>query len=151
MAVSTTWYRVPVKNVYDGTSNGAVDWNTDTIKIALLDNGHTPAPDSHDFLNDVEGDELANGNGYTTGGGTLTTPTVTVDSASDEIRLDADDEAWTTATFTARYGVIYKDAGGATSADPLIGLIDFDGDQAVSSGTFTIVAASTGYLKADAT
>lgn len=151
MAVSTTWYRTAFKNFVDGTANGAWDWNTDTIKIALLADTHTPAVDTHDFFNDVEADELAATGGYTSGGGTLTTPTVTVDAATDEIRLDADDEPWTSATFTARYGVIYKDAGGATSADPLIGLIDFDGNQSVSSGTFTIVAASTGYLKADAT
>lgn len=139
-----------MKNQYDGTSNGQIDWDTNTIKIALLDNTHTPAPDTHDFFNDVEADEIS-GTGYTAGGGTLTNPTVTVDGATDEIRFDADDEAWAAATFTAAYGVVYKDAGGATSADPLILLIDFDGDQAVSSGTFTIVPDSTGYGKADAT
>lgn len=150
MAVSTTWYRTSFKNFVDGTSNGSWDWDTNTIKIALLDNTHTPAVDTHDFFNDVEADEIS-GTGYTSGGGTLTNPTVTVDGATDEIRLDADDEAWTTASFTARYGVIYKDAGGATTADPLIALIDFDGDQTVSSGTFTIVPDSTGYVKGDAT
>lgn len=150
MAVSTSWYRTPVKNNFDGTI-AQIDWNTNTIKIALLDNGHTPDLDGHDFFSDVEADELANGNGYTSGGNQIDNPTVTVDSATDEIRLDADDEAWTSATFVARYGVIYKDLGGATTADPLIALIDFDGDQTVSSGTFTIVAHATGYLKADAT
>jgi hypothetical protein len=139
-----------VKNQYDGTSNGQIDFNTDTMKIALLTDAHTPAPDTHDFFSDVEGDEIS-GTGYTAGGGTLTNPTVTVDGATDEIRFDADDEAWTSATFDAGHGVIYKDAGGATTADPLMALIDFDGEQSVSSGTFTIVPDSTGYIKADAT
>lgn len=133
--------------MFDGTI-AQIDWNTHTIKIALTDDGHTPALDTHDFFDDVEGDEIS-GTGYTAGGKAITTPTITYDSATDETRLDADDTAWTSATFTARYGHIYKDLGGATSADPLIGLIDFDANQTVSSGTFTIVADSTGYLKAD--
>lgn len=149
MAVTAAWYGVPVKNLFDGTI-AQIDWNTDTIKVALLNNTHVLDQDTDDFFSDVEPEEIS-GTGYTAGGMQLTTPTITYDTATDEVRLDADDTAWTTSTFTARFGIVYKDLGGVTTADPLIGYIDFGADQTVSSGTFTITWAATGVMKLDAT
>ena len=85
---------------------------------------------------------------YTAGGNTLGTPSVTYDTATDETRLDMADTSWSSVTFTARYAVVYKSTGTA-STSALIALIDFGGDQAVSSGTFSITFDSTGVIKAD--
>jgi hypothetical protein len=59
-------------------------------------------------------------------------------------QLDAADPSWSSATISGiRYGVIYKDTG-TDSTSPLLWLIDFASDQAVTSGTFTIVLAALG-------
>ena len=46
-------------------------------------------------------DELATAGGYTAGGATLTTggSSCTYDTATDEVRLDATDASWSSATF----------------------------------------------------
>lgn len=134
----------------DGTA--VWDWNTDTIKLSLHTSTYAPNLDTHDFYDDVT-NEIGNTGSYTggaSGGITITTPTVTYDSATDETRLDGDDASATSATLTARYAVIRKSTGTA-STSPVIGLIDFGADQTVSGGTFTVQADSTGYLKADST
>lgn len=86
---------------------------------------------------------------YTSGGVTLSSATVTYDSASNETRLDAADATWTTVTFTARYAVIYKSTG-TSSTSPLIAYVDFGADQSPSAGNFTITWDSTGVIKATA-
>jgi hypothetical protein len=123
------------------------DWDTDTIKVSLHTSTYTPDQDAHDFYNDVT-NEVSSTN-YTAGGATLTTPTVTYDSATNEIRLDADNPSWTPVSFTARYAVWYKSTGTA-STSPLIAYTDFGADVTVSSGTFTITVDSTGVIKATA-
>lgn len=45
---------------------------------------------------------------------------------------------WTTATFSAQYGVIYDAQTGTGSTEPLIALINLGGSSSVTSGTFTI-------------
>lgn len=62
---------------------GDIDWASDTIKYALLTSSATPALGTNEFFDDLDGDEVANGNGYTTGGATLGSKTVTtIDDAS---------------------------------------------------------------------
>ena len=146
MAVTAFLYGVAMKNQYDGTS--VVDWDTNTIKVALL-TGHTPAQDTHDFFNDVSANEIT-GTGYTADGAALTTKTVTYDTASDQVRLDADDTSWTTSTLSATHAVVYKDTGTA-STSPLIGLIDFGGTVSTTAGTFQITWDSTGIVVFDLT
>lgn len=142
MAVTAFWYGVPVKNMYSGAN--VVDWDTDTIKVALATSTYTPNQDTHDFFNDITNE--VSGTGYTAGGVTITTPTITYDTASNEIRLDCDDPSWTSSSFTARYAVFYKSTGTA-STSPLIGYVDFGADQTVSSGTFTITLNASGAFK----
>lgn len=129
-------------------TNGVWDWDTDTIKVSLHTSTYTPAQDTDDFWNDATNELSATG--YTAGGLTITTPTVTYDTASNEIRLDCDDPSWSSATWTtAREAVAYKSTG-TSSTSPLIGYIDFGADQSVSSGTFTITLNSSGMFKATA-
>lgn len=145
MAVTTHWYGVGIKNYFSGLANASWDWDTDTIKISLHTSSYAVDPDTHDFFNDVT-NEVSSAN-YTAGGITLTSPTVTYDSATNETRLDAADVSWSSVTFTARYAVIYKSTGTA-STSPLIAYIDFGADQTVSSGNFSITFDTTGVIKA---
>ena len=58
-----------------------VNLASDTIKCALTTNSYTPNFDTHDFYNDIT-NEVANGNGYTTGGATLGGVAVTYTAAN---------------------------------------------------------------------
>lgn len=126
--------------------NKEIDWDTDTIKVALLSNGYTPDQDAHNYLDDVVSFEVT-GTGYTAGGATLTNKSNSYNSATNVIVLDADDVTWASSTITARYAVIY-DASPATNATrPLIGYVDFGSDQSSSNGNFTITWDATGIVR----
>lgn len=126
--------------------NKEIDWDTDTIKVALLTNSYTPDQDAHNYLDDVVANEVT-GTGYTTGGATLANKTNSYNSATNVIVLDADDVTWSSSTITARYAVIY-DASPATNATkPLIGYVDFGSDQSSSNGNFTITWDATGIVR----
>lgn len=142
MAVTAYWYGVPIKNQYDGTA--VIDWNTNTEKTALFSAyTTTSAQDTHDFFDDITGaGTQTTGTNYTAGGVTLTTCTVTYDTGTNEMRLNADNAVWSSASFSAAYAVTYEDTGGAASTDPVISYVDFGGTETVSSGTFTIAWSS---------
>ena len=119
MAVTAFWYGKSLEGQYGTTSARRVDWATDTIKAALCTSSFTPAQDTQDFYDDLT-NEVANGNGYTTGGETLGTKSVNYDASTNVMSLRAATTSWTSATFTCRYAVVYKDTGsGGTS--PLLG------------------------------
>lgn len=125
--------------------NKEVDFDTDTIKVALLSSSYTPDQDAHDYFNDVSSAEVS-GTGYTTGGNTLASKTATYDSANNVIVLDAADTTWSSSTITARYAVVY-DSTGTASTSPLIGYVDFGSDQSSTNGNFTITWDSTGIVR----
>ena len=144
MAVSAFLYGTTQKNIADGTVT--VDWDTDTIKVALTTNVYTPNQDTHAFFSDITNE--VTGAGYTAGGVTLGSKTVAYVGASNQVQLDAADVQWTTATFTARYAIVYKSTGTA-STSPVIGYVDFGADVPVSAGIFTITWDSTGVVRYD--
>ncbi len=145
-AVTALLYGVPMKNQYDGTA--VVDWDTDTIKTALL-TAYTVNQDTHDFFDDVSGTEIT-GTGYTAGGATLGSKTATYDTATDQIRLDAADTTWTTSTLSATDAVVYKSTGTA-STSPLIAAVDFGATVSTTAGTFQITWDATGIVVFDVT
>jgi len=122
--------------------NKEIDWDTDTIKVALVTSSYTPNQDTHDYWDDVSANE-ASGTGYTAGGATLGSKTVGYTSGTNVTKFDAADVSWTSSTITARYAVVYVSTGTAgTSA--LIAYVDFGSDQSSSAGTFSIVWDAAG-------
>ena len=126
--------------------NKEVDWDSDTIKVALLTSSYTPNQDTHDYFDDVSANEVS-GTGYTAGGQTLGSKTVTYDSANNVIILDAADTTWSSSTITARYAVIYDDSGATAASKALIGYVDFSSDQSSTNGNFTITWDATGIVR----
>lgn len=126
--------------------NKEVDWDTDTIKVALLSNAYTPDQDAHNYFDDVVAHEVT-GTGYTAGGLTLANKTNTYNSATNVIVLDADDVTWSASTITARYAVVYDATPATNATKPLIGYVDFGSDQSSSNGNFTITWDSTGIVR----
>jgi hypothetical protein len=126
--------------------NKEIDWDTDTIKVALLTNAYTPDQDAHNYLDDVVANEVS-GTGYTAGGNTLANKTNAYNSATNVIVLDADDTTWSSSTITARYAVIYDATPATNATKPLIGYVDFGSDQSSSNGNFTITWDATGIVR----
>jgi hypothetical protein len=146
VAVTISKYDNFLATLTGGTSSGGtpIDWLSDTIKISLHTTTYTPALTTHDFYDDIT-NELATGNGYTTGGDTLASKT-TSSPAAGVVTYDCADNVWTfSAAKSFRYGVIRKDTGTA-STSPLMFLIDFDGSANLTAaiGTWTWVVNASG-------
>lgn len=116
-------------------ANKEIDWDTDTIKVALTTSTYTPNQDTHDYFNDITNE--VTGTGYTAGGATLASKTVTYTSGTNTQAFDAADVTWSASTITARYAIIY-DSTGTSSTSALIGYVDFGADVISSGGDFTI-------------
>ena len=110
--------------------------DSDTLHIALYTSSATLSAATDGY---ITANEVANGNGYTTGGIALASKTVEENSTSGV--FDAADPEFTSATFTARGALIYnKTLGDASSnARGAIAILDFGGNFTVSGGTFKIV------------
>jgi hypothetical protein len=146
MAIIVTGYPLGWKNVLET----GIDLDAATWKLALLTATYTPDRDTHDFYNDLT-NELATASGYTAGGVTLTGVALAYDAASDQVRLDFNDPAWTfSSSVTWRYGVAYIDTAGASTTDPLMLLLDWGTSQTVS-GAYTITVDPTGIYAIDFT
>jgi hypothetical protein len=147
MAITVNWYGLGLLDILEAPR----DLEAVTLQLALATSSYTPNRDTHDFRDDFTANELANGNGYTTGGVVLTTIVTSYDSASDEVRLDFDDVSWTfTAGKTWLYGILFINTAGADSTDPLIGLLTWDTSQTVST-SYTLQINSAGLLYLDTT
>lgn len=104
------------------------------------------AQDAHDFFDDIGTSEVS-GTSYVSGGQSLLSKTVTLDTANDRVDFDAADVVWSNSTITAYGAVIYKKVGSTASVSPVIALIDFGGVQTSSAGAFTITWSSVGILR----
>lgn len=110
--------------------NKEVDMEADVIKVMLLDDVHAFNA-AHNQKSEIVGNEIS-GTGYDAGGKALAGKAVTQAATT---KFDATDLAWTTATFTTHFAVIYDST---LVNDDLIGCIDFGANKSVSGGTFTI-------------
>ena len=117
---------------------GAINYGTDTLRIALYDNStaFTFDPDVHEFVADVldggtTAQELQGSAGYTGTADrqTLANVTVTQDNTDDEGVFDADDVIWqgVESTEDVQGFLVYKQVGGDDTTpgdDPLILVVD---------------------------
>lgn len=141
MAVTATPYGTAALALGSGLFN----FTSDTLKVLLTTSSYTPNIDTHDFLNDITNE--ITGTGYSAGGATLASVTWTYDSTNNRAVLAAAATVWTTATFTARYAVVYKSTGTA-STSPLLSYVDFGANQSPSGVNFTIDWSTGGVFRA---
>jgi len=102
----------------------------DTFKIALYTNSATLGATTTAYS---ATNEVANGNGYTTGGEALTNVTPT--SSSTTAYTDFADVTWSSATITANGALIYNDDH---ASDAAVAVLAFGGDKTSTNGDFTI-------------
>ncbi len=109
--------------------DGTFDMNSNTFKAALVTSSYTPAQTTDQLWGDsgISSNEVANGNGYTTGGVTLTSPTFNV-TASVAAFKSSTNPSWTGASsgFVARYLVIYASGTLNGHLNPLVGYMLLD-------------------------
>ena len=110
---------------------GTHDLDTDVIKLALYTSSASlsASTTAYSATNEVS----SSGTNYTAGGNTLAGAAITLDGSTAIV--DFTDTAWTTATFTARYGLIYN----SSKTNKAIAVLDFTTDQTATNGTFTVV------------
>lgn len=125
-------YNAAVEN----EAKGEIDYDTNTFKIMLVTSSYTANKDTHEYRDDVT-NEIANGNGYTTGGQTITC-TVAKDNTNDRVTLTFPASSWANSTITAAGAVVYRSRGGASSADELVYYNDFGGNVSTTNATFTV-------------
>ena len=110
-----------------------IDIPSDTIKIALIDTGTYTYNSADEFWSSASSAIVGTA-------ATLASKTITNGV------FDAADTSWTTSTITARGAVLYKERGGADSANELLCYIDFGSDKTSSGGTFQITWHADGIL-----
>lgn len=142
MAVTAQVYGRAAKLLLEGSH----DLDGATYNVMLTTSAYTPDVDTHDFRSDVTNE--VTGTGYSAGGQALGTVTVTYDSANNRAVFDAADAVWASSTITARYAVIYRARGGASSADELLCYVDFGADVSSTGGAFTIAWHANGIVTA---
>ena len=133
-------------------NDSAIDLLADTIKCGLYTNSvANPNFDTNTSRASApfNANEIS-GTGYTAGGATLASDTISVSSGT--LVYDAADAQWTSATFSnARGALIWDDTITTPTADPVIALVNFGADYSVTSGTFTIQWAAGGIFTIDLT
>lgn len=120
-----------------------IDFSADSFKIILMKSGFTFDRDTHDGYADVSGSELSTGNGYTANAKVLAGVSIVEDDVNDRCSVK-----WSNASWTAAGGsigptvgaIIYDDTVTTPVADPIIGYIDFGGEQTQADGGALTIA-----------
>lgn len=114
---------------------GNISVNSDAFRCGLTTNAYTPNKGTHDRRNDITNEVV--GTGYTAGG-TSCTVSGTLDTTNHRYSINVTGPSWPSSTITARGMFVYKYRGGASSADELIGWIDFGADITSTNSSFNV-------------
>ena len=120
------------------------DLESDTLKIALMDTTFTFDETTDATWGDVSANEIADGNGYTAGGQTLTTVAASINTADARVELDADNPSWTAsggAIATTGSAIVYNDTH---ANQTVVQHINFSADYDTPAGKVFQVNVSDG-------
>lgn len=123
-------------------ANGAIALATDTLKVMLT---NTAPVATNSLYADISANELASGNGYTTGGATITTTSSTQTGGVEKLIISAANPTWTATGSMGpfRYAVLY-DFTASSPLKPLIGWWDNGSSVTLTTGqTFTVTYDAT--------
>lgn len=144
-------FRQYVADIIGNTT--AMDYDADTVKIAIYGTGVTPDNDVTAALSAyntgqwVVGGELTDGAEWPAGGLTLGSKTIGVGTA-DLVTIDAADAAsGSSATLAGVFGgLVYDDTIATPVAKQGFCYLYFGGTQSVTDGTMTVVFAAAGLM-----
>lgn len=138
MALTQNMCRSFKVELLEGGHNFDTAGTPDTFKIALFkDTASIVGTFGEGTTNysEMGTDEVANGNGYTTGGNTLTiSQAPTSDGVGTAAYIDFADTVWAAATITASGALIYNSSQGNAA----VAILTFGGDKTSTAGDFTI-------------
>lgn len=139
--MASSLYAPAMVDVLDATQLG-LDLTAAGNKAALFTNLLTPnyLADSSFGSAPYTANQVSSA-GYTAGGLTITTPTLTAAGSAPVITYDADNLSWTGVSLTARYAIFYAAGLGGT---PVFYGLDFGADFTASSGPFTVIFDTLG-------
>lgn len=122
-------------------ANKSITWGTDTVKLSLHTSSYAVAQGTDQFFSDTT-NEIAAGGGYSSGGFSLASMTLSYDATTREERYLAANVSVSSLTPASpfRYGVIYD----VTASNALLAYINFGADQDPAGLPFAIQWASTG-------
>ena len=126
-----------------------IDFSADTFKIILMATGYVFNKDTHECYADVSGSELPTGNGYTVGGKPLTGVAVVENDTDDRTDITFNNITWTAAggpIGPSPGAIIFDDTVTTPIADPIVGYIDFGGDQTQADGGVATIANLAGRI-----
>ena len=141
MALSASKYNRWVSYLGGNIAGQPINWGSSfATKCALFTASYTPAITDQKYTSLTN--EVANGNGYATGGAAVTTAAVTNSSGTDSYPASLASPTWTasSAGFSLRYMVFYIVSTSATDT-PLIVWYDYGSTLTLSGSngdTFTI-------------
>lgn len=134
-------------NLTKNLAKGNIDFDTASLKVLLV----TALPsetnlDGWEFRSSVT-NEVANGNGYATGGIAQAYTLDAVDTTNNRQSVTYTNitNGWTASTFSAVGAIIYLSTGNAAT-DILLHLIDFGGTVSCSNGNFSITYSAPFYI-----
>ena len=116
-------------------NSAAFDIDNDSLKGQLHLAAYTPDFNAHAFQSSLT-NEVANGNGYTTGGIALTI--VTAAPASLKYTFDCNDNSWAASTFSADAEIGVDTTPGSSATNWLVYSSSFGGTFTTNNGTFLI-------------
>lgn len=136
MAVTISLYDNTAKRFAEGSNSASDTYKAMLCTAATFDATNTT-------LAGITKTETANGNGYTTGGATLSGVAVTT-VGTNGAKFDANDVTWTATggAIAASFAILYNDTD---ADDPPVAFIDFGGAESAGDSTdFLIVWDSNG-------
>lgn len=118
----------------------------DDLKIALMDEDFDFDEESHATWEDCSDNEIADDNGYTAGGETLSNVSVDINSSEKRVEISADSVTWEASggyIATTGSAVVYNDSH---SDKTVIGCITFDANYDTPDGKLFQVNLSNGFV-----
>ena len=116
----------------------AIDFANDTFKCCLMAVGFSFDKDAHHYYSDISASETADGNGYTTGGVSMSGVSVTEDDTNDYTTVAWDNPTWAASggSIEGIGAIVYDDT---VANKPIVGYIDFGTTEtAVDTKTYTV-------------
>lgn len=139
MAITVQHYN----KIMEHAGKAVVNFSSDTFK-AILVNGYTFDP-TDDAITDIGPVEIPAGNGYTTGGVTLTGVSYAYNGTNNNVKWSANNVVWTASggSIGPATGAIIVD----TTANKVVMYIDFGAAQtATDASEFKLIFNSAGIL-----
>jgi hypothetical protein len=124
----------------EGIADGSILLESHTFKLMLLDATHTPDQANHAVKADIVSDEVS-GDGYSSGGGTISNTAVTRSGAT--VKFDGDDVEFAGLAPDFRYAVVYDDTH---ASDALVALLDPGSLQEPNGSTTQLIFNASGIL-----